>query len=139
MQLVDTNILSELMRPQPNAGVLAWLLGRERVNPRLKVSVVTVDEIMFGLSWHPTSRLLTWFDAFVQRHEVLPITCDIARRAGELRGQLQASGQTRTQADMLIAATAQIHALTIVTRNVRDFDGCGIGVLNPFTGSSGSP
>ena len=53
-----------------------------------------------------------------------------------MRGQLQASGQTRTQADMLIAATAQIHALTIVTRNVRDFDGCGIGVLKPFTGSS---
>jgi predicted nucleic acid-binding protein len=64
----------------------------------------------------------------------LPITSDIARRAGELRGQLQANGQTRTQADMLIAATAQIHALTIITRNVRDFDGCGIGVLNPFTG-----
>ncbi len=40
---------------------------------------------------------------------------------------------------MLIAATAQIHALTIVTRNVRDFDGCGIGLLNPFTGKSGSP
>ncbi|MBP8287646.1 MAG: type II toxin-antitoxin system VapC family toxin [Rhodoferax sp.] len=133
MQLVDTNILSELMRPQPNAGVLTWLQGRERVKPRLTISVVTVDEIMFGLSWHPTARLLSWFDAFVQRHEVLPITSDIARRAGELRRQLQASGQTRTQADMLIAATAQIHARTIVTRNVRDFDGCGVGVLNPFT------
>ena len=72
------------------------------------------------------------FDAFVQRHDILPMTFDIARRAGDLRGQFQARGQTRTQADMLIAATAQIHALTVVTRNVRDFDGCGIGVLNPF-------
>ncbi len=132
MQLVDTNILSELMRPQPDAGVLAWLQGREAVNPRLTISAVTVDEIMFGLSGHPTARLLAWFDAFVQRHEVLPITTDVARRAGVLRGQLQARGQTRTQADMLIAATAQIHALTVVTRNVRDFDGCGIAVLNPF-------
>lgn len=132
MQLVDTNVLSELMRPRPDAGVLAWLQGRERVNPRLTISVVTVDEIMFGLSWRPTARLLAWFDAFVLRHEVLPITVNIARRAGELRGQLQARGQTRTQADMLIAATAQIHALTLVTRNVRDFEGCGIGVLNPF-------
>jgi predicted nucleic acid-binding protein len=92
MQLVDTNILSELMRAQPAAGVLAWL----------------------------------------QRHEVLPITTDVARCAGALRGQLQLRGQTRSQADMLIAATAQIHALTIVTRNVRDFDGCGVAVLNPF-------
>ncbi len=132
MQLVDTNILSELMRLQPDASVLAWLQGRERVNPRLTISVVTVDEIMFGLSWRPTARLLAWLDAFVLRHEVLPITVDVARRAGELRGQLQGRGQTRTQADMLIAATAQIHALTLVTRNVRDFDGCGIGVLNPF-------
>ena len=132
MQLVDTNILSELMRAQPDVGVLAWLQGREAVSPRLTISAVTVDEIMFGLSWHPTARLLAWFDAFVQRHEVLPITTDVARRAGVLRGQLQARGQTRTQADMLIAATAQIHALTVVTRNVRDFDGCGIAVLNPF-------
>jgi predicted nucleic acid-binding protein len=133
MQLVDTNILSELMRPQPDVGVLAWLQGRDAVSPRLTISVVTVDEIMFGLSWHPTARLSAWFDAFVQRHEVLPITTDVARRAGALRGQLQARGQTRTQADMLIAATAQIHALTVVTRNVRDFDGCGIAVLNPFS------
>ena len=132
MQLVDTNILSELMRAQPDTGVLAWLQGREAVSPRLTISAVTVDEIMFGLSWHPTERLLAWFDAFVQRHEVLPITTDVARRAGVLRGQLQARGQTRTQADMLIAATAQIYALTVVTRNVRDFDGCGIAVLNPF-------
>jgi predicted nucleic acid-binding protein len=87
---------------------------------------------MYGLSWHPTARLLAWFDAFVQRHEVLPVTTDVARCAGALRGQLQLRGQTRTQADMLIAATAQIHALTIVTRNVRDFDGCGVAVLNPF-------
>jgi predicted nucleic acid-binding protein len=133
MQLVDTNILSELMRPQPDVGVLAWLQGRDAVSPRLTISVVTVDEIMFGLSWHPTARLSAWFDAFVQRHEVLPITPDVARSAGALRGQLQARGQTRTQADMLIAATAQIHALTVVTRNVRDFDGCGIAVLNPFS------
>lgn len=133
MQLVDTNILSELMRAQPDAGVLRWLQTRQGINPRLTISAVTVDEVMFGLSWHPTARLLAWFDGFLLAHQVLPITQDIARRAGELRGQLQAGGQTRTQADMLIAATAQVHALTLVTRNVRDFDGCGIGVLNPFS------
>ena len=56
----------------------------------------------------------------------------IARRAGELRGQLLTRGRNRSQADMLIVVTARIHALTIDTRNVRDFDGCGVGVLNPF-------
>jgi len=132
MQLVDTNILSELMRAQPDSGVLRWLEDRQRVQPVLTISAITVDEIMFGLSWRPTARLLTWLDAFLLRHQVLPVTADIARRSGELRGALQARGQTLTQADMLIAATAQIHALTIVTRNVRDFDHCGVGVLNPF-------
>ena len=79
-------------------------------------------------AWPCSKRVPIW----LQRQEVLAVTTDVARCAGALRGQLQLRGQTRTQADMLIAATAQIHALTIVTRNVRDFDGCGVAVLNPF-------
>jgi predicted nucleic acid-binding protein len=50
-----------------------------------------------------------------------------------LRGQFQARGVTRSQADMLIAATASLHGLTLVTRNVQDFDGCAIAVINPFS------
>jgi len=50
-----------------------------------------------------------------------------------MRGELQAREQTRSQSDMLIAATAQLHALTLVTRNSDDFEGCGIPQLNPFT------
>ena len=69
---------------------------------------------------------------FAVRVRVLPVTEDIARRAGELRAQMALIGQVRQQPDMLIAATAQVHALTLVTRNVRDFDDCGIAVLNPF-------
>jgi predicted nucleic acid-binding protein len=64
---------------------------------------------------------------------VLPVTDAIARRGGEMRAALAARGQVRSQADMLIAATAQVHALTVVTRNVRDFDDCGIALLNPFS------
>jgi toxin FitB len=54
-------------------------------------------------------------------------------RAGALRGQLAARGLVRHQADMLIAATAQAHQLTLVPRNIRDFEDCGIGLLNPFS------
>ncbi|HYO16166.1 MAG TPA: PIN domain-containing protein [Thermoanaerobaculia bacterium] len=60
------------------------------------------------------------------------MTAEIAKRAGELRGERQARGDIRSQADMMIAATAQMHQLTLVTRNVRYFLDCGIPLLNPF-------
>lgn len=64
--------------------------------------------------------------------DMLSCTPEIAKRAGELRGELQARGNTRSPADMMIAATAQLHQLTLVTRNARYFVDCGIPVLNPF-------
>jgi predicted nucleic acid-binding protein len=127
--LCDTNILSELARPQPNVGVAAWAQDV----PSITVSVVTVEEIAYGLAWKPNLRILGWFQNFLDRYaEVLPVTAEIAARAGRLRGTLQSQGRTHTQADMLIAATAQFHGLTLVTRNARDFEGCGLTLLDPF-------
>jgi toxin FitB len=63
---------------------------------------------------------------------VFPISENVARRAGEMRAQFESNGLIRSQADMLIAATAQIHGFTLVTRNISDFNGCGIALLNPF-------
>jgi predicted nucleic acid-binding protein len=65
--------------------------------------------------------------------QIIPITAEIAHHSGELRGRLRTQGKPRTQADMLIAATAHLHQLTLVTRNTRDFEDCGISLLNPFT------
>jgi predicted nucleic acid-binding protein len=127
--LLDTNIISELGRLRPDAGVTAWA-AQEAAHA---ISVVSVDEIMFGLAWRPNARIAAWFEAYLLRHPVLPVTPEIARRAGELRGAFAARGIVRSQPDMLIAATAQVHALTLVTRNTADFAGCGIPVLNPFS------
>jgi toxin FitB len=128
--LCDTNILSELTKPQPNEGVLDWAGSLSR----MALSAITVEEVTFGFSWNSKPRIRSWFEGFVDaRCDILPVTAEIARRAGELRGALRSRGQTRSQADMLIAATAQVHALTLVTRNSRDFESCGIPVLNPFT------
>jgi toxin FitB len=89
---------------------------------------------MYGLAWHPNARIQAWFDRLLQdRCQVLPVTVEIARLAGQMRGQFQANGKTHSQPDMLIAATAQVHQLTLVTRNTRDFEGCLIGLLNPFS------
>src|SRR5262245_4353083 len=127
--LVDTNVLSELARPRPSAQVVTWA----RAVARVSVSVITLEEIHFGLAWTPNPRVRAWFAAFVSEHcEVHPVTAEIAVVAGLLRGTLAARGLRRTQADMLIAATAQVGRLTLATRNVRDFSGCGIAVHNPF-------
>ncbi len=127
--LVDTNIISELFRPAPNAGVVQWA---ERVE-RHYLSAISVEEIWFGVARRPTARLLEWMGSYFSRHEILPVNATIAQRAGELRGQLSTRGITRMQADMIIAATAQIHGLMLVIRNTRDFEDCGIGLLNPFS------
>ena len=130
MILVDTNVLAELCRRRPAPAVVRWAAGV--VSP-FAVSVVTVEEIRFGLSWKPNARLEPWFDRFfAERCEVLSASEPIARRAGALRGQLRAAGRTRTQADMLLAATAHVHQLPLATRNVRDFEGCGLALVNPF-------
>jgi predicted nucleic acid-binding protein len=63
----------------------------------------------------------------------LPITPAIARRCGLWRGEFRRRGLARTQADLLIAATAEDHQLTLATRNTADFEGCGLTLFNPFT------
>jgi predicted nucleic acid-binding protein len=101
---------------------------------RVALSVVTVEEVSFGLAWRPNARVADWFGCFLEAHcEVLPVSLEIVRRAGDLRGALMSKGIPRTQADMLIAATAQVHHLTVVTRNVRDFERTTVALLNPFS------
>ncbi len=127
--LADTNVISEFVKKTPDAQVMQWLQTVEL----LAISVITLEEAHFGLAWQPNARKLTLFNALVQQmHPVYPITPAIAQRAGILRGQFQAQGISRSAPDMLIAATAIEHQLVLATRNVRDFVGCGVQIVNPF-------
>ena len=129
MYLIDTNIVSELCRPKPNAGVVRWA---KSVN-EFTLSAITVEEIFYGLSSKPNQRLLAWFSKFFAENvNVIAVTWEIAQQAGKLRGTLQQSGVSRSQADILIAATAINQNLTVVTRNQKDFDQLPVTILNPF-------
>ena len=134
MILLDTNVLAELCRRRPDPAVERW--AGSALTP-FGLSVVTVEEVHFGLAWKPNARIEALVDQFLtERCEIFPVTRPVARRAGALRGQFRRTGRTRTQADMLIAAIAQVHQLPVATRNVRDFEGCGVALVNPFEPSA---
>jgi predicted nucleic acid-binding protein len=127
--LCDTNIISEEMRPSPDARVRAWLQQRDVIH----LSAITVDEIIYGLHLRRMQKRILWFEEFIQeRCTVLNVTTEIAQRAGKIRAELAQRGQTREQPDMLIAATTWSHGLILATRNTRDFEGTGIPTFNPF-------
>jgi len=129
--LIDTNIVSELMRRNPDTKVERWCIAESD----FYISPVTLDEITYGLEKQSLDAKSKWFDKFISiRCTVLPVTEAIALRSGKIRGQLASQGLVRSQADMLIAATAWAHGLTLATRNTRDFEGTGIPLLNPFEG-----
>ena len=129
MVLADTNVISEFVKSTPDAQVMRWLASVQS----MAISAVTLEEAHFGLAWQPNTRKLALFNSLVEKmHAVYAISPSIAQRGGALRGQFQAQGITRSAPEMLIAATAIEHQLVLATRNVRDFMGCGVQVINPF-------
>jgi predicted nucleic acid-binding protein len=84
--LCDTNIISELCKPQPDQGVIAWSAEVTTI----AISVITLEEIIYGLNAKPNARIQSWFQEFLKTYcQVLPVTSEIAQCAGELRGKLR--------------------------------------------------
>lgn len=119
------------------ANVSQWL--DEADDNRLYFSVVSLGEILKGVTLLPASNRRTelqqWLDQTLRpwfQGRILPVNEPIAEHWGVLAGQCQLRGRPLKVADGLIAATALEHDLTLVTRNVRDFDGLGVGIFNPW-------
>ena len=128
--LTDTNIISEIMKKNPDKRVYEWFSRQET----FFFSVITIEEIYFGLSRKNLIQKLTWFKQFTaDKATILEITDKISCWSGEKRGDLAAAGKVVTMADSLIAATAHDHGLILATRNIKDFQHFGIAVLNPFS------
>ena len=138
--LLDTNVVSELIKPSPDARVAAWIRATEETD--LHLSVLTFAEIRYGIEKLPQGtrreRLRRWMDAdLADRFEGRILGVD--RAIGELWGVIMARGfavSVRLPVmDTLLAATAEHHAMTMVTRNIRDFARAGIATLDPWSGS----
>ena len=135
--LVDTNIPSELTRDCPDDRVTAFLRKADKDSAFL--SVMTIGEICKGIASLPDSRrrasLQDWLDVDVRRWyagRILPVTESIADRWGRLASAVKTQGLTLAVVDGVIAATALHHELTLVTRNVKDFAGLDVEILNPW-------
>ena len=137
MILLDTNVISELMRPQPHAVALAWIARQER--RRIYTTSVTKAEIYYGVAILPSGRRRTslFLDAqkmFAEDFEgrVLPFDGDAATYFGNIAAERRRRGMALDVPDLQIAAIASAHNAAVATRNVDDFDACGIEIINPW-------
>jgi predicted nucleic acid-binding protein len=131
--LVDANVLSEPTRPAPNPAVVEWLRWHER---QIAVDPIILGEVRFGIlllsKGKRRARLEQWFDAGVGRLHCLPWDTQAGLRWAQLLAHLRAKGHAMPIKDSLIATTALVHGLTIVTRDMADFANAGVKLLDPF-------
>lgn len=137
MYLLDTNIVSELRRPRPHGAVIAWL--RDKRDEDLHVSAVTIGEIQSGIEITreqdeaKAAELEEWLEQVAETYNVISMDARVFRSWARLMHR-------RTDdliEDAMIAATAAVHDLTVVTRNVRDFQKFDVPILNPFDAKTG--
>jgi len=137
MYLLDTNVVSELRRPRPHGAVVAWLRAVD--DEHLFLSAVTLGEIQAGIELtreqdaSKADELEAWMQHVADAYNVLPMDAAAFRTWARLMHR-------RSDAlyeDAMIAATARVHGLTVVTRNVADFEALGVKVLDPFATTRG--
>jgi predicted nucleic acid-binding protein len=135
--LLDTNCISELVRPKPEQRVIDWMEAADE--GILYLSVLTLGEIRKGLAGLPQgkhrTRLETWLEVHLQARfagRIVPIDAAIADRWGSIAAGARRKGKALPVIDGLLAATALHHNLTVVSRNARDFAHAQVQVLNPW-------
>lgn len=138
MFLIDTNVISEARKGRAaNGGVSAFLRGADRDGKALYLSVITIGELQRGVrlirhrgDLDQAERLERWLMQLIHEYQdrILPVDREIAMLWGALRGP-----HPENALDKLIAATACLNGLTLVTRNIRDFSETGVSLLNPFS------
>ena len=137
MIVVDTNVISEVMRPQPSPLVLNWLNTQD--SNQLFITTVTLAEIGYGLRVLPEGQrrrhLHSRFEQFIAQafeERVLDFTASAARAYAEIMGHRKEAGHPMSLPDGQIASIAHVHGFAVATRNIKDFEDCGLELINPF-------
>ncbi len=137
MILLDTNIISELMKTTPHPSVLAWI--NQQLNDTLFICSITVAEISYGLKVLPIGQrqklLETRFEQFTTQafyERILSFTTVAAHLYGEIMGYRKTLGRPLSILDGQIAAIALANNMAVATRNIKDFNDCGLELINPF-------
>lgn len=134
MYLLDTNVVSELRKPKPHGAVLAWFEGLE--DTQLHLSAVTIGEIQVGIELTreqdaaKAMEIEAWLEMVAVAYNVLPMDAPTVR----VWARMMHRNSDTVYEDAMIAATASIHGLTVVTRNTADFKAFGVPLLDPFKG-----
>lgn len=130
--LLDTNVVSELRKSKPHGAVLAWM--NELQENQIYLSAVTIGELQAGAERtrgqdpHKAAQIRSWIDLLEQSYQVLPMDAACFREWA----RLMHGKPDHLLEDLMIAATARIHELTVATRNERDFASVEVQVFNPF-------
>jgi hypothetical protein len=140
MFLIDTSVISELMRATPAPFVLGWFSTQDP--SALYLSAVTEAELRTGIAILPAGQrrdgLMAALDATIAEDfegRILPFDTDAAKTYAEIAAGRRSSGRPIADADCQIAAIARAAGMPVVTRNTRDLEGCGIDVINPWGGA----
>jgi len=136
--LIDTCCISELVKKKPNPNVVRWFADRDEFS--MYLSVITFGELRKGIEKLPDSKKKKELSRWVKedlsqrfKNRVLRIDMEEVNKWGELLAAAEQKGKPLPAIDTLIAATAQVHDLSVVTRNTQDMEGSGVEVINPWT------
>lgn len=137
MIILDTNVLSEVMKPSPSARVLSWLA--EHPPSRMFTTTITQAEILHGLELLPAGKRRAALESAVEAMfeedfagRILPFDSSAARMFPQVAAARRTAGRPATQFDAQIAAIARSRGAILATRNTSDFEHCGVAVLNPW-------
>src|SRR5579862_1753945 len=138
MIVLDTNVVSEILKPAPSDMVVHWLASQE--SSSVFTTVITLAEILYGIEVLPQGRRRRRLSDVVEdifrldfERRILFFDEDSGRQYARIRASRKAVGRPIPQLDAMIAAIARVHRAAVATRNTADFEHCGIRLINPWT------